>query len=361
MIAIMKSPSERLCPGKPVALLLLILAIMLLFQGACVSLEYVSRLARLHMVGRSAQEHLIFRSDEHILCLLGHDETPLSLAKTFLGDPQKAWQIAEANEEVPFQKDQVIVIPLKKKNKGGITADGYQVIPILSYHHLSDQCASSLCVSPFIFEQQMEYLKNNGFRVISLEELYDFLQYRRAIPKKSVVITIDDGYRSAYDFAYPILKQHGFKATIFVYSDFIGTSLNAVTWDQLREMKADGFEVGSHSVTHCDLTKKIADEDNKAFRERIEREILVSKQIIDKELSQDTRSIAYPYGKYNQSLLSICEQGGYRVGLSVQRGGNPFFADPLSLKRDMVGSDMLAFIGSLETFHYFPLGKQDVH
>jgi len=77
-----------------------------------------------------------------------------------------------------------------------------------------------LCAPTSVFDQQMRYLKDNHYRVISLNELLDFLNYRHAIPKRSVLITIDDGYRSAYDIAYPILKKYGFKATLFIYTDF---------------------------------------------------------------------------------------------------------------------------------------------
>ena len=180
-----------------------------------------------------------------------------TLAKKYLGDEKKYWKIEDANEEVPFQDGQTIIIPLKEENIGGLTpirdTTPYRFCVIIGLLKI----ASLPCVFPSqIFEQQMKYLKENGYRVITLSQLYGFLQYQHAVPKNSVVITLDDGYRSVYDTAYPILKKYGFTATLFVYTDFVGMGKSAMTWDQLRDMKADGFEIGSHSLSHPDLTKK---------------------------------------------------------------------------------------------------------
>jgi peptidoglycan/xylan/chitin deacetylase (PgdA/CDA1 family) len=301
-------------------------------------------------------EPLVFHSEDYVVNVLQGGESPPVLAKRFLGDEKRAWVIEDANEGVTFEKDQVIVIPLRQKNKGGLSLDGYQVVPVLTYHRFAETCESSLCTPISIFDQHMRYLKENGYRVISLGELLNFIKYRKAVPKRSVAITIDDGYRSAYDIAYPILKGYDFTATLFIYTDFVGGGRIAISWDQLREMKSDGFEVGSHTLSHCDLIKKREGEDDEAYLERIKKEIIVSKQIIDKELEQDTIYFAFPYGTYNQRVLQICDQAGYKIGFSVKRGGNPFFADPLALKRDQVlQRDMKSFIVMLKTFHELSL------
>jgi len=169
-----------------------------------------------------------------------------------------------------------------------------------------------------------------------------------------VVITIDDGYRSAYDIAYPILKKYGFTATLFIYTDYVGVSRNAVSWDQLRKMKADGFEVGSHTLSHVDLTKILEGEDEQHYLARIERELLQSKEILDKELTHNTISVAFPFGRYDPRVLAICERLGYKIGVSVRTGSNPFFSDPLALRRNQVlGSGLKVFIPKLKTFERF--------
>jgi peptidoglycan/xylan/chitin deacetylase (PgdA/CDA1 family) len=299
---------------------------------------------------------LQFQSEDYVVIRLEKGESPETLAERFLKDRRRAWAVEEANRGVPFEKGNFIVIPLKDEPRGGLRADGYQTVPILCYHRLQDSCESALCMTTSLFETQMRYLKENGYRVISLAELADFLAYRRALPSKSVVINLDDGYRSTYEIAYPILKKHGFTAGLFIYTDFIGASANALTWDQLLKMKEDGFEIGSHSISHCDLTKKREGEDEEQYVKRVKRELVLSKRMIDDKLNQNTTYFAFPYGAYNHRILRLCEEAGYTLGLSVKRGGNPFFSDPLVLRRDQIlQKDLENFVGALKTFNEEPL------
>jgi peptidoglycan/xylan/chitin deacetylase (PgdA/CDA1 family) len=298
----------------------------------------------------------VFRSDEYVVYVMAGGETPESLARSFLGDAKKSWIIEDANKGVSFRRGNTVVIPLKEENKGGLTARGYQTVPVLTYHHFGGDCTSPYCMPTAVFDQQMTFLKENGYRVVTLRKLRDFVQYRHAIPKKSVVIAIDDGNRSAYEIAYPMLKKYGYTATLFIYTDFVGVSKGAITWEQLREMKAAGFEVGSHTKSHSDLTKQREGESNAAYMARVKSELLFSKRLIDEKLKQDTIYLAFPYGRYNERVLAISEQVGYKLGFSVRRGGNPFFADPLRLKRDQIlKREMGTFAKRLKTFYEFSL------
>jgi peptidoglycan/xylan/chitin deacetylase (PgdA/CDA1 family) len=297
-----------------------------------------------------AGEHVTYRSEDYAVVRLNGGENAESLALEFLGDPRKAWVIQEANQDKRWERDQVIVIPLKEENKGGLTPEGYQIVPVLCYHHFAEDCQSSLCTPPSVFERQMRFLKEQGYSVISTAELVEFMAFRRAIPKKAVAVNLDDGYRSAYEIACPILKKYGFPATLFIYTSFIGASKNALTWDQLKALKADGFEVGSHTVTHADLSKKMTGESEKDYATRIKGELLVSKQILDSKLNQNTQYIAFPYGEFTPVLLKLCEEAGYKVGFSVKTGGNPFFSEPFTLKRDQIlKKDMESFSMKLKT------------
>ena len=293
----------------------------------------------------------IFRSNDFIVYELPAAVTPAALAEEFLGDPKKSWLIEESNPGLSFSSGESIVIPLNSTNKGGLRIDGIQTIPILVYHRFSEDCSSPLCVSRRLFEDQMRYLKENGFRVISPDELLDFLRYKQGLPRKSVLITMDDGYRSVYKIAYPILKKYGFTATLFIYTNFVGVSKMAITWDQLKEMKADGFAIGSHSISHSDLTLHQDGETKTDWMARVNKELSGSKKIIDKKLRQNTYILAYPYGKYDEQSVKIARNAGYKIAMSVERGGNPFFAHPLYLRRDQIlKKDMPAFISRLKIF-----------
>lgn len=328
----------------------------LLFQSSCTTLWPTRKEEKTAVAEKEPAKTVVPKWDEYAVHILKGGETPATLAEMYLGDKKTSWVIEDANEGIPYEKDRAIVIPLKEKNRGGLRKDGYQIVPVLCYHHFSEHCKSSLCIPGHIFDRQMKYLKDNGYRVLSLKELLGFLQYRHALPKRSVIITIDDGYRSAYGIAYPILKKYGFTATLFVYTNFIGHSNGALTWDQLKAMKDDGFEVGSHTLSHVDLTKKKKGEDDQAYLARVKKELLLSKQKIDKRLGQDTIYLSFPYGGYNHRILRICEQMGYEMAFLVKGGGNPFFADPLFLRRDQIlGKDMEAFISRLKTFQRLSL------
>jgi peptidoglycan/xylan/chitin deacetylase (PgdA/CDA1 family) len=301
-------------------------------------------------------EAKLFRSEDYIVYMLQNNETPAELAETFLGKRSKSWVIEEANAGTRFDNGNAIVIPLKERNKGGLSLTGIQNIPILTYHRFADNCSSPMCMPKNAFERQMRYLKENGYHVITAEELLAFLEYRQGLPQKSVLITMDDGYRSVYDIAYPILKEYEFTATLFIYTSFVGASKMAITWKQLKEMQSQGFTIGSHTIYHSDLTKPKDGETEPEFMTRMKEELYGSKNIIDKKLEQDTYIIAYPFGYYDQISLQMARRAGYKMAMSVKRGGNPFFANPMALRRDQIlERDIQTFISRLKTFNHLSL------
>lgn len=302
----------------------------------------------------------MFRSEDYVVYLLPDSETPAELAGKFLGAKKKSWIIEEANSGINFRRGNAIVIPLKERNRGGLSSDGFQTIPILTYHRFAEDCNSNLCMPAKTFELQMRYLKENGYHVITAEELLAFLRYQQGLPQKSVLITIDDGYRSVYDLAYPILKKYGYTATLLIYTSFVGVSKMAITWDQLKEMRTNGFTIGSHTINHSDLTKPKDGETELEYIARIKEELYGSKKIIDKKLGQDTYFLAYPFGYYDQRSILMAREAGYKMGMSVKRGGNPFFANPLTLRRDQIlERDMQSFISRLKTFNHLSLKREN--
>jgi peptidoglycan/xylan/chitin deacetylase (PgdA/CDA1 family) len=298
----------------------------------------------------------LYRSQERVLHRYKSGETPAMLAKRYLGDARLDWMVEDTNPPTAFKPGRLVVIPLKIRNRAGITDQGYQTVPILCYHRFDPICESPLCMPADVFDRQLRYLKENGYRVIGPEELNEFLEYRQAIPKKAVMISVDDGYRSIYTVAYPILKKYGFTATLFIYIDYVGVSSQAITWDQLRELKREGFYIGSHSVAHSDLSKRKKNEDSRAYLARLKKEIFQSKQIIDRQLDQDTLIFSYPFGRANETVISLSRQAGYKIGVTVDRGSNPFFANPFLVKRDQIlKRDMKQFTSRLKTFKKYPL------
>jgi peptidoglycan/xylan/chitin deacetylase (PgdA/CDA1 family) len=220
-----------------------------------------------------------------------------------------------------------------------LTSKGYQTVPVLSYHRFSFDQASKLTVTKSAFEEQMKLLKDKGYRGITLDQLFDFLDFKSQIPKKSVVINIDDGWRSTYDIAFPILKKYGYPATLFVYTDLIVGSEKTLSWDLIQEMANNGIDVQCHTKSHRNLTLMDKKESFREYFEAIEKELSTCEAIIKKKLNKDVKYLAYPYGETNPLINELLKKRGYRGGLTIKRGGNPFFIHNYRVNRSMIYGD----------------------
>jgi peptidoglycan/xylan/chitin deacetylase (PgdA/CDA1 family) len=296
------------------------------------------------------------RSADYLIVRLDGDATPAEVAGRYLGDERLGWVVEEANPGAGFRSGQTVVVPLDPRNRAGLRRDGFQTIPILTYHRFAQDCPSPLCMPAAAFRAQMRYLKDNRYHVLTADELLAFVQHRRPLPPRSVLITIDDGYRSVYEIAYPILREFDFSAVLFIYTELIDVSPIALTWNQLAEMRRNGFAVGSHTIRHSDLTLPREGESGAEFAARVENELVGSKQVLDRRLGQDTWLLAYPYGNYDPKVVASSQRAGYKLAMSVKRGGNPFFANPFTLKRDQIlERDLPTFVKRLKTFNSLPL------
>jgi peptidoglycan/xylan/chitin deacetylase (PgdA/CDA1 family) len=287
-------------------------------------------------------------SEDYAVVLASASDTYESLAEKYYRDRGLAYIIAEFNNHKSIVPDKEVVIPLKPVNPGGLYPEGYQMVPILCYHQFSKKRSTSkIILSEETFDQQMAYLKENGYHVISLDTLQNFVNYKRRPPKKSVVITIDDGWKTVKTIAVPILKKYGFKATLFIYTDLIKSKSNNMTlsWDEIKEMVDEGgIEVQSHTASHADLTK--------LTEESLERELEGAQRIIKENIGITPTYLAYPYGTFNDQVIDKMKKYGYTVGFTVIKGGNAFFYNNFSLNRSMVfnSESIDDFVKLLDTF-----------
>lgn len=288
----------------------------------------------------------IARSERYAVIIPTGTESYEALALKYYGDARLAYLIREQNDNRSLNGWHEIVIPLGSPNPGGLYRDGYLTVPILSYHHFDTPNAGAMNVSAEAFAAQMAYLQKNGYQVISLDDILAFVSYQRRPPQKAVVITIDDGWKSLKTVAAPILKRHGFRATLFVNSDLISKpTKNSLSWEDIRELVAAGvLDVQSHSVSHADLTK--------VSEAQLEQELAESKRLIEQKTGAKVRYFAYPYGTFNERVIEAIKRQGYRLGLTVVRGGNAFFFDPYALNRSMIYASFTLeeFTRQLETF-----------
>lgn len=281
---------------------------------------------------------------ERLLVYLPADgDTLAGIAARFLASATQAWQIAEANDQRwEVLAGQPLVVPLVNDNPLGISADGAQAVPILCYHRFG-MANSKMMVSPAQFEAQLDWLAREHYQVLRLSELADFLAGRRALPQRAVVITIDDGYESMLRHALPVLKKHGFPATLFVYTDFIGAR-DALGWGQLEDLARTGLvDLQAHSKSHRNLARQEPGESDVAYQSMLDLETRQPRALLERRLAASgvqVRYFAYPYGDANDAVLQAVQRHNYALGLTVNPGSNPFFAHPYLLRRTMIFGDM---------------------
>ncbi len=200
------------------------------------------------------------------------------------------------------------------------------VVPIMMYHSVSlaDDNSSNV-VDPGSFAKQMNYLKNNGYHVIPLDDYVEGNKARKKFPHKTVVITFDDGYSDNYKNAFPVLKGRHFPATIFLISDMVGVSENLLTWDQVKEMGQYGITFGSHTRHHVYLPE--------ASEEEMKDEIVGSKRVIEEHLGKPVDYFAYPSGGFSERIKTITALAGYKAALTTNRGYDRYDIDLYELNR----------------------------
>ncbi|MGZ3589552.1 MAG: polysaccharide deacetylase family protein [Thermodesulfobacteriota bacterium] len=311
------------------------------FMGGCATFRGKPPEAESIQPGVSKVEApLMERTFPNFIAVIAREGDTLSaFASKYLNDPSMDWFIAEFNDMETLTPGQTLIIPLKPYQKGGLTSKGYQTVPVLSYHHFSLDRADKLIVTKSTFEEQMKFLKERGYRVITLGQLFDFLEFKSQIPKKSVVINIDDGWRSAYDIAFPILKKYGYPVTLFVYTDLITGSEKTLSWDLIEEMAKNGVDIQCHTKTHRRLTTMDQKESFKQYFEAIEKELSTCEAMIKKKMGKEIRYLAYPYGDTNPLVIELLKKHGYWGAFTVKRGGNPFFIHNYRLNRSMIYGD----------------------
>jgi peptidoglycan/xylan/chitin deacetylase (PgdA/CDA1 family) len=189
-------------------------------------------------------------------------------------------------------------------------------VVVLCYHRLEGKAGGINSIEPALFEKQMEAIKESGVPVISMQ---DFLAWRRGeknIPPRSILITLDDGYVSEIEVGVPILKKYGFPATFFVYLNYINKGGKSVTWAQLEQLRDDGFEIGSHTVSHLDLKHKPSNVPGD-YEAWLKDEVGRSKKELEDKLGIRCATIAYPFGNHNEKVQLATKAAGYEAAFTT--------------------------------------------
>ncbi|HEX6592913.1 MAG TPA: poly-beta-1,6-N-acetyl-D-glucosamine N-deacetylase PgaB [Moraxellaceae bacterium] len=254
-------------------------------------------------------------------------------------------------------------------------ADTEEKLTVLSYHEIADADQALIpqyAVTPTMFVRQIDWLRNNGYHFVSVDDVLADKAGKKPLPDKAVLITFDDGYRSVYDHAWPLLKMFRIPAVVAVvggWEDEKGTvdfdsrhidRAQLMSWDQLRELSASGLvEVGSHSfdlhrglqgnpqgnmqpaaTTRRWLPESKRYEDEASYRKRVEADLRKSSQRIKQQVGRAPRVIAWPYGRYNDTVRDIAGKLGMTIGLTLDDGANVDGTPLWGLRRILVERGM---------------------
>lgn len=228
-------------------------------------------------------------------------------------------------------------------------------LPILTYHQITPGPPPQnlkFAVSVIQFERQMTYLHKNGYKCVPLTEFSKNTNIRRVRRRRTVALTFDDGYENFYSVAFPILQSFGFTATVFVITNRIRERINQecnadnrfLAWEQIKALRQNGISFGSHCCSHPRLPD--------LSREKIQSELVVSKEILETGLGEKTQWLAYPYSASTPEIQKMAENAGYMAAFGGSRG----ISDRFNIWRRACQRDdkFATFILRLNRWYHYP-------
>jgi biofilm PGA synthesis lipoprotein PgaB len=235
---------------------------------------------------------------------------------------------------------------------------------VLNYHDIvgaegAKPPFNSMDVSIDHLEEHLAWLKNKGYKVVSVQNILDAAAGKDALPDKAVLLTFDDGYQSFYTRVFPLLKKHRYPATVALVGTWMDGNVTAdepgkplLSWEQVREMVQSGLvEIASHSYdlhkgvvanpqanTQAAAVTRLYDdpmlvyETDEQYRERINAALLKSAEFIFQHAGIRPRAMVWPYGEYNQITVQASREAGMPMTMGLVDGLNTI-ADISALRR----------------------------
>ncbi len=202
-----------------------------------------------------------------------------------------------------------------------------QGFPILEYHTVTnkpDPSSEIYNVPPAEFSAQLDYLNENGYTTITLNDFVRAKRFGDPLPAKPIILTFDDGYENNYTEMLPILEAHGMTAVVFVITNELGKTGYLDLW-QLKDMQRRGLEIGSHTADHLPLVTLSDD--------LLVNQIRVSKIFLEWNGLDAIASLSYPNGVYNSQIIQMLKDANYLAAVTGEAGLNNLESDPYTLRR----------------------------
>ena len=216
-------------------------------------------------------------------------------------------------------------------------------VPVLFYHHVQPYSLAktkgqtALSVDSDTFDNQMEYLASNGYSTITAEKLITALLTKTSLPPKSVLVTLDDGYKDAYEYAYPIFKKNNIVANLMIPTGLIGGA-DYLSWSQLEEMSKDPLiYITNHTWSHYSLSGGNA--------AKVHTEIETAQAQLEQHVGKRSMVFTYPYGSFNDLSINVLKEDGYLGAFSTLPGTLQCDSYIMSLHRTRVGNSHLSYYG----------------
>ncbi|MDX1680513.1 MAG: polysaccharide deacetylase family protein [Akkermansiaceae bacterium] len=216
--------------------------------------------------------------------------------------------------------------------------DGVRV-SVLGYHDFTtDEPETEMRIRADKFRRQMQLIRQLGITVISLEDFHAWKQGKKAIPEKSILITVDDGWKSFHEIAHPILKEFDYPYTLFLYKDYVDGGGRALTTPMIREMVKEGATIGSHSVSHPYPVafKQQERKGEEAYLKFLRTEMGESKRFLERRFRTPITTYSYPGGYVTEEMLPLVSELGYDYAFTTQPGKVKRSDDNNALPRFMI-------------------------
>ncbi len=237
-------------------------------------------------------------------------------------------------------------------------------VPVLVYHRFGPTVADSMTVTTKVFEAQLKWLKDNGYTVIPLRQLVNYLRGEGpAPPPKSVVITADDGHKTVYTEMLPIIRRYQIPVTLFIYPSAISNASYAMTWEQLKQLKETGlFDLQSHTFWHPNFKRDKKKLKPAEYQKEVETQLVKSKAVLEKRLDTKIDLLAWPFGIYDDELEKAAQKAGYVAALSIDRRQADKSESLMALPRYLManGDDVKGFV-AIVTGHAVEKKKTQLH
>ena len=226
---------------------------------------------------------------------------------------------------------------------------GKYVVPIVMYHSVDPNAkpGNRLAVTVKTFERQMQFLKSRHYNVLPLESVAILIKERKKISPKTISITLDDGYKDNYVYAFPMLKKYNLPATLFIITDEVGRS-DRLSWDEIKTMRDSGIiTFGSHTLGPEPLI-------NIESAQEVKRQIFESKKLLEEKLGRRINAFSYPEGRFNDKIKQLVKDAGYELAVATNPGKKFADDDIFALKRLRISENAgNLFVFWVETSGYY--------